>query len=686
MQGNRVSRAPRRLTAVGAMVAAVAANCTRGPLPGGGDAGGAGGAAGMTRDASLSDTATGGNGGSGAGPTGGVGGGTGGFGGGGSGGMGVGGTVPPVDAGPFDGSCEISCFPPGGQYCGRIGTFCGRSVDCPIDCVEEGLVCGGGGVRNLCGAPLDSGICKPKQCEQPGGKYCGVIGVGCGQSLDCGGCPPGMTCGGSGIRNVCGFGPPIDCEPLRCEQPGGKYCGTLGNGCGMSIDCGTCPSGQTCGARGEHICATPCPLCSQIARCEDAGATTVSGAALVTARSDAPPVPGAIVYIPNIAAGAKLPPLPDGPSCDVCPSLHPDNVIAAAITGPDGRFTLRNVPSGTGIPIVVQLGKWRMQSTIDVVPCVDNALPGILHFPGRAIVGDIPLTAIVTGNHDGIECLLYKIGLNSTEFTNPWGEGRIHLYRSNGATIDATTPDASALTGSADAGGGWDRYSQVLLACEGAELPKTNEALRNFTDYVNRGGRVLTTHFGYTWLAHNGSFGDIGTWTPGGASPPAPLAADVFVSSTRRIDFATWLGLTGALSSPTPPQMQIAAPYADLGALITGKGAQLWLSSSSPTTSQAISIPTPITSPAQAQGCGRVTFADFHGSGVPTPDRVFPSTCPLQSALTTEEKALLFLLFDLFSCAASDVIPTPPPAPPPPPDPPPLPPPPPPPPPPTGGP
>ena len=79
MQGNRVSRAPRRLTAVGAMVAAVAANCTRGPLPGGGDAGGAGGAAGMTRDASLSDTATGGNGGSGAGPTGGVGGGTGGF-------------------------------------------------------------------------------------------------------------------------------------------------------------------------------------------------------------------------------------------------------------------------------------------------------------------------------------------------------------------------------------------------------------------------------------------------------------------------------------------------------------------------------------------------------------------------------------------------------------------------------
>ena len=686
MQGNVVSRAHRTLAALFAIFAAMEASCSRGSLPDGSGSGGAGG--GAARDASLDDTAGGGSGGSGAGAGGGIGGG--GAGGvGGVGGVGIGGSgAGPIDAGGSDGTCEISCFPPGGQYCGRIGGPCPRIfIDCP-PCMEEGFVCGGSGVKNLCGAALDSGACKPTQCKQPGGQYCGIIGGGCGHALDCAGCPPGMTCGGGGIPNVCGR-TPIDCMPLQCQHPGGNYCGTLGNGCGASIDCGTCPTGQTCGARTENICATPCPLCSQIARCEDAGATTVSGTALTAALSNAPPVPGALVYIPNIAAGAKLPPLSDGPRCNACLPLHPDNVVAAAVTGSDGRFTLRDVPSGTGIPIVVQLGQWRMQSTIDVVPCVDNALPsGTVHLPSNQTQGDIPLTAIATGNHDSIECLLRKIGIDDTEFTHPSGTGRIHLYRSNGASIDANTPDESALKGSADAGSAWGRYSQVLLPCEGAEMPETGEALGHFTDYVNSGGRVLTTHFGYVWLFHNGAFGDIGTWTPGSAAPAAPLPADVMVSSTRRIDFATWLGLAGALSRPTPPQMQIAAPHADLGPLITGKGGWLWLSSSSPATSQAVSIPAPILSPPAHpdKACGRVTFADFHASTTPSQNSIFPSECAVQATLSAEEKALLFLLFDLFSCAASDVIPATPRAPPRPPDPPPRPPPPPPPPPPPIGP
>jgi hypothetical protein len=263
------------------------------------------------------------------------------------------------------------------------------------------------------------------------------------------------------------------------------------------------------------------------------------------------------------------------------------------------------------------------------------------------------------------------MGIDDAEFTNPTGSGRIHLYRGNGATIDASTPDATVLKGTTAGGGSFARYSQVLLPCEGAEILETSEALSNFTNYVNAGGRVLTTHFGYVWLFHNGSLGDVGTWTTGIASPAAPLATDVATSSPRGADFATWLGLVGALSRTTPPQIQIAAPHADLGALTAGKGADLWLSSSSPATSQAIRIVTPILS-APDKTCGRVNFSDFHASRASSQGGTFPSECAADSSLSAEEKALEYLLFDAVSCG-SGVIGVPPTFPPPPPAPPPAP-------------
>jgi hypothetical protein len=383
----------------------------------------------------------------------------------------------------------------------------------------------------------------------------------------------------------------------------------------------------------------------------------VTGVAVTASLENPHPLQGAIVYVPNLEPGANLPPLTDDLSCSVCPSLGPYDIVTAAVTGSDGRFVLHGVPAGVGIPIVVQLGEWRRQTMIDVVPCVHNALaPGTVRLPRNRGEGDIPLTAIATGDHDRIECLLRKMGIDDSEFTNPAGPGRIHLYRANGAAIDASTPDDTVLKGSPTTSGRFARYRQVLLPCEGKEGLETPDTLGRFTDYVNAGGRVLATHFSYVWLFRNGSLGDIGTWTPGSADPPAPLATDVVTSSAMGASFATWLGLVGALSRPQPPQMQLAAPHADLGALAGARGAELWLSSFSPPTSQAVSIGMPV-STAPEMHCGRVAFSDFHATSTSSPSGLFPSECGADMALTPEEKALEFMLLDFFSCRGWRPIP-----------------------------
>ena len=142
------------------------------------------------------------------------------------------------------------------------------------------------------------------------------------------------------------------------------------------------------------------------------------------------------------------------------------------------------MPAGTGIPLVIQLGKWRRQITIDVAPCVDNVLPmGTARLPRNQSEGNIPLTAISTGRVDTLECLLRKIGISDSEFTNPGGTGRMRVYQGMGdlstttttraARIDGNTPTEAVLTGSTSGAGEWSRYDQILLPCEGSEYTAT---------------------------------------------------------------------------------------------------------------------------------------------------------------------------------------------------------------------
>jgi hypothetical protein len=87
--------------------------------------------------------------------------------------------------------------------------------------------------------------CTKTTCAAQGIK-CGPAADGCGGVLDCGPCPTGQTCGGGGIPSTCGA---PSCSPRTCLQQN-IHCGPAGDGCGKSLDCGACTLPDTCGGGG----------------------------------------------------------------------------------------------------------------------------------------------------------------------------------------------------------------------------------------------------------------------------------------------------------------------------------------------------------------------------------------------------------------------------------------------------
>ncbi|HUR57898.1 MAG TPA: hypothetical protein VM029_09325, partial [Opitutaceae bacterium] len=140
----------------------------------------------------------------------------------------------------LDDACvPLACKQPGGTYCGRIGDGCGQLLDCG-SCAAP-LTCAGGGLANICGTNADSGDCNATTCTPANGRYCGIVGNGCGGLVDCGGCPAGQSCGAAGLPQLCGA---VNCTKSSCTPAaGGRYCGEVGDGCGGKMDCGNCDPG-----------------------------------------------------------------------------------------------------------------------------------------------------------------------------------------------------------------------------------------------------------------------------------------------------------------------------------------------------------------------------------------------------------------------------------------------------------
>lgn len=425
------------------------------------------------------------------------------------------------------------------------------------------------------------------------------------------------------------------------------------------------------------------------------GSTKIKGTVRIP--SGMLPLYNAKVYIPT---GDAIPDPPTtGVSCDRCDAQQQD---FATTTDVNGNFTLDNIPSGSNIPLIIRVGKWRRVITLPAITdCTTTTLDSTqTRLPRNQSEGNIPKIALTTGALDAMECVLRtnKLGLDDKEFTNPTGSGRVNLYAGVTGTDQYDKPSMAFPTANPwwDNVANWNQYDIVMLSCEGQpsshDLTKKSVAARQaIQTYLGLGGRVFASHWHNVWIQKS-----VALPAPS-AEPPLttvaqfidPLSMGNGYSNDGTTDEATintgfakgqalqqWLQNAMALNAQgklpikyvratvmkqnnnvmpakTNPDPALTQSWITLTKANGTLDAQL----ANPP-SQYFSFNMPLSQPAAAQ-CGQMVFTDLHLSGAPGGQPgdhsgagtalAFPKGCTT-SGLTPQEMALIFLLFDLTNC------------------------------------
>ncbi len=430
------------------------------------------------------------------------------------------------------------------------------------------------------------------------------------------------------------------------------------------------------------MCSKYGNLACQIQDCGSQPKTTVTAKIYDPAGKN--PLYNVVVYVPN----AAISDITNGATCDTCATPVSGQPIATALTNAQGQFTMEDVPVGSNVPMVIQIGKWRRQITLpEIKACQDNAFddPTLFRLPRNQSEGHIPKIAIAVGDADRLQCLFTRIGVDTAEFTNPDGNGSINIYN------QPTDPDQ---------GGGYDngavyppavpfwedinqmmQYDIVMLACAGVDSATNPTKDNNYISanaknvmlkYLNSGGRTLGEHYHWSWIrtfsttdsppvVYPSPFGDVATWIDPISTSSIGTSISTTIDTTlpRGQAMAAWLlavnasttlgflTLTGEVKPtavdtqpPTPPVAQrwIYEPVSgDAGAALR---------------THYFSFDTPITA-APDQQCGRFVYTGLHvttsDSSKADSKTTFPSCCQVRDLLP-QEKAIEFMVFDLSSC------------------------------------
>jgi hypothetical protein len=392
--------------------------------------------------------------------------------------------------------------------------------------------------------------------------------------------------------------------------------------------------------------------------------TTVSGTVFDPAGIN--PLYNVIVYIPTTA----VQPLPSGATCDQCGVVASGQPRVTALTGPDGRFVLHHVAAGESVPLVLQLGKWRKQLVIpEVAACRDTPMNdrSVMRLPAKGSEGDMPQMAIATGACDPFECLLLKIGIDPSEFTDDDdGLGHVHVFQgTGGSNLSASTPSAASLWASPSLAA----YDLLINACECDEQPdeKPQSSIDNLVAYANGGGRLFNTHYQYYWIDPTKITSQpVVSENPQWQGTAQFMAEQTGVTTiTGYVDtsfpkgsaLAQWLMVTGG--SDVLGEFPIDEARYNVHATNPPSSRWVYNANTGQTGVQGGAVlhytfNTPVGAP-QASQCGRVLYSDFHvepGDEAPG-GATFPQECAA-APMSPQELALEFMFFDLSACIQPD--------------------------------
>ncbi|MGH7435966.1 MAG: hypothetical protein ACRENE_09855 [Polyangiaceae bacterium] len=395
------------------------------------------------------------------------------------------------------------------------------------------------------------------------------------------------------------------------------------------------------------------------------------------------PIYDVVVFIPNDET--TLPKITQGThSCSSCDTPI-GNYVSAVTTNIDGTFTLSPVPTGSNVPVVVQIGKWRRITHVNIpTSCKANAVADkTLHLPGAKSEGDMPQMALLTGGCDDMSCFLLNVGIKSSEFNAPHAGGRVDVYQGNGlGGVPGPNLDTAIGTGGNctttscplwASRAAFEAYDMAILSCQCGEQTNNSETPAGYAalhDWVNEGGKVFASHYNYTWFKNSADPKWVATATWLGSSIAAGSGTfDVDTTFPKGVPFGKWLGVTGALTAAGPPPTIMVSSVANSVSTINTATTLRWIydPSTSPADTKYLSFNTPIGGTAQStdagesgkQYCGKAVFTDLHTSAglIATAPNV-PTDCKAAD-LSPQQKALEYLFFDLAACVVDDMAPMP---------------------------
>ncbi len=396
--------------------------------------------------------------------------------------------------------------------------------------------------------------------------------------------------------------------------------------------------------------------CNQV-KCEGGGDTTVTGT--VFAPNGKLPLYNAIVYVPNSTPKAFT----KGVTCDQCGAVASGNPVVTALSQSNGTFTIKNVPVGTNVPLVIQIGKWRRQVVIpEVKRCIETRLdPELTRLPKNRTEGDMPRIALTTGGCDKLGCMLPKVGIDPNEFgVEADGDAKaIHTFVGGGrASGPARATMAQSMWGDVAK---LKQYDLVILSCECNEsLGNKTGAMGAMTEYLKAGGRIFTTDFMYTWYRDTPDTTFKSATTISGGAPVGgnPMALDTTFPKGKAL--SEWMKTVYPASVPvTAGNIPFDVVFDNLRSVDGTKG-QVWASSgktsttSTPVAPRIFTVNLPAGVPADKQ-CGKGVHIDAHVNQSGSADEVnaqYPASCT--APLKEGESALAFFFFDLASCIQNE--------------------------------